>query len=164
MVRFIDDHREKFGVEPICAVLPIAPATYYAFKAKQREPETRSSRAKRDEVLRTDIQRVHDENFAVYGAEKVWRQLGRAGVAAAFSGPIDTVANAVGGDETTQILLRVTEVNESPTTDVLNNTDQQAAAVANAAGDDILDQMVSDLQTKYGYTVNRNLAEQAMVR
>jgi peptidyl-prolyl cis-trans isomerase D len=90
--------------------------------------------------------------------------LGRGGVAATFSGPVGTVANAVGGDETTQILLKVTDLSDSPTTDVLDNQDQQAAAVANAAGDDILDQMVSDLQTKYGVTLNRNLAEQAMVR
>jgi transposase InsO family protein len=80
MVAFIDDHRATFGVEPICEVLPIAPATYYAHKARQREPEMRPARAKRDEVLRAEIQRVHDENFAVYGAEKVWRQLGREGV------------------------------------------------------------------------------------
>ena len=83
MVTFIDEHRATYGVEPICAVLPIAPATYYAHKAKQREPEKRSARAKRDEVLRADIRRVHAENFAVYGAEKVWRQLGREGVAVA---------------------------------------------------------------------------------
>jgi putative transposase len=83
MVSFIDDHRATYGVEPICAVLPIAPATYYAHKARAREPDKRSVRAKRDEVLRTDIRRVYDENFAVYGAEKVWRQLRREGVATA---------------------------------------------------------------------------------
>jgi hypothetical protein len=76
IVSFIDEHRATYGVEPICAVLPIAPATYYAHKALQREPEKRSVRAKRDEVLRCEIRRVHAENFAVYGAEKIWRQLG----------------------------------------------------------------------------------------
>jgi putative transposase len=83
MVAFIDDHRPTYGVEPICAVLPIAPATYYAHKARAREPDKRSARAKQDEVLRADIRRVYDENFAVYGAEKVWRQLLREGVAVA---------------------------------------------------------------------------------
>ena len=83
MVAFIDDHRPTYGVEPICAVLPIAPATYYAHKARAREPDKRSARAKRDEVLRADIRRVYDENFAVYGAEKVWRQLLREDVAVA---------------------------------------------------------------------------------
>lgn len=90
--------------------------------------------------------------------------LGHAGVSAAFSGPVDTAANAVGGDPTTQILVKVTGVNSSPTNDMLNNGDQQSVAIANAAGDDILDQMVTELQTKYGVTVNRNVAEQAMVR
>jgi len=69
-----------YGVEPICAVLPIAPATYYAHKACARDPELRSARAKRDEELRSKIRRVHEENFSVYGAEKVWRQLKREGV------------------------------------------------------------------------------------
>ena len=74
---------QRMGSEPICAVLPIAPATYYAHKARAREPDKRSARAKHDEVLRADIERVHAENFAVYGAEKLWRQLGREGVAVA---------------------------------------------------------------------------------
>ncbi len=91
--------------------------------------------------------------------------LGRAGVAAAFSGPVDTVASAVGGDETTQILLKVTDVNATPpATDVLANQDQQIARIADAAGDDILDQMVAELQTKYGVTINREAAAQAVQR
>ena len=83
MVRFLDDHRAMYGVEPICAMLPIAPATYYAHKERARDPEKRSARAKRDEQLQADIRRVYEENFAVYGAEKVWRQLGREGAAVA---------------------------------------------------------------------------------
>ncbi|MGO4194540.1 SurA N-terminal domain-containing protein [Rhizobium sp. YAF28] len=90
--------------------------------------------------------------------------LGRAGVNAAFSGPVDTVATAVGADPSTQILLKVTDVNEEPTTDALNNRDQQIATIANQAGDDILDQMVNLLQSQYGAEVNRTLAEQATVR
>lgn len=72
-----------YGVEPICDVLPIAPATYYEHRARRRDPELRPHRAKRDEKLRAEIQRVWDENFAVYGAEKVWRQLGREKIPAA---------------------------------------------------------------------------------
>ena len=79
MVSFIDEHRATYGVEPICRVLPIAPSTYYARKVVQREPTRRSERAKRDEELRGEIQRVFDDNFAVYGAYKVWRQLNREG-------------------------------------------------------------------------------------
>jgi peptidyl-prolyl cis-trans isomerase D len=90
--------------------------------------------------------------------------LGNAGVTAAFAGPIDTVANAAGADPTTQILLKVTEVNPEATGDVLNNQDQQITAMANAAGDDILDQMVNLLQTQYGASINQQLAEQATVR
>ncbi|NEV11277.1 MULTISPECIES: peptidylprolyl isomerase [Rhizobium] len=90
--------------------------------------------------------------------------LGRGGIAAAFSGPVDTAGSATGADDTTQILLKVTDVNDNPTTDALSNDDQQVAQIANAAGDDILDQMVSQLQGKYTVTVNQSLAEQAMSR
>lgn len=77
MVRYIDDHRDRFGVEPICEVLPIAPSTYYEQKAREREPERRPAREQRDETLKPEIQRVFDENFRVYGARKVWKQLRR---------------------------------------------------------------------------------------
>lgn len=80
MVGFIDDHREEHGVEPICEVLPIAPSTYHAHKAKERDPSKRSDREVRDATLRPEIERVWKENFEVYGARKVWRQLGREGI------------------------------------------------------------------------------------
>ena len=83
MVGFIDDHRAEYGVEPICAVLPIAPSTYYWRKAREADPSLRSGRAQRDERLRGEIGRVWRENFAVYGAEKVWKQLNREGIPAA---------------------------------------------------------------------------------
>jgi transposase InsO family protein len=77
MVSFIDEHRETYGVEPICAVLPIAPSTYHAHKALQAYPERRCPRARRDDVLRERIRRVWEENFSVYGVRKVWRELKR---------------------------------------------------------------------------------------
>jgi transposase InsO family protein len=83
MVAFIDAHREVYGVEPICRQLPIAPAVYYEYKGRERDPERRSPRARRDQVLEGEIRRVHEENFGVYGARKVWRQLGREDIAAA---------------------------------------------------------------------------------
>jgi transposase InsO family protein len=83
MVAFIDAHRERLGVEPICAQLPIAPSTYYAPKARQRDPTRLPPRRQRDEALSREIQRVYDENFQVYGARKVWRQLQREGFAVA---------------------------------------------------------------------------------
>ena len=83
MVGFIDDHREEHGVEPICEVLPIAPSTYYAQKTCEVDPSRRSVRAVRDAKLREEIERVWKENFSVYGARKVWRQLSREGVGVA---------------------------------------------------------------------------------
>jgi putative transposase len=75
MIAYIDANRHRFGVEPICRVLPIAPSTYYA--AKRRPP---SAKALRDEELKVEIRRVHEDNFGVYGARKIWRQLHREGV------------------------------------------------------------------------------------
>jgi transposase InsO family protein len=81
MIDFIDEHRGQFGVEPICAVLPIAPSTYYAHRARMRDPSRRPPRLVRDEELRPQIRRVWDESFdGTYGAKKVWRQLLREGV------------------------------------------------------------------------------------
>jgi putative transposase len=79
MVTFIDPHRDVSGVEPICAVLPIAPSTYFLRKAQQPEPTTRSARAQRDAELRAAIQRVWDKHDQVYGRRKVWKQLRREG-------------------------------------------------------------------------------------
>ena len=80
---FIDAHRGTYGVEPICEVLPIAPATYFRHQTWRAHPDQRSKRAQRDDWLTTQIQRVWDENFGVYGARKVWRQLTREGTAVA---------------------------------------------------------------------------------
>ena len=77
MVAFIDQHRDTYGVEPICAILPIAPSTYFLRKAQQQDATTRSARAQRDDELRAAIQRVWDEHEQVYGPRKVWRQLRR---------------------------------------------------------------------------------------
>ncbi len=83
MIAFIDDHRAAYGVEPICRVLPIAPSTYHAHAARQADPGRLPARAKRDAVLAVEIRRVFEENFQVYGVRKIWRQLGREGIAVA---------------------------------------------------------------------------------
>jgi putative transposase len=83
MVSFIDDHRESYGVEPICAVLPIAPSTYFERKAQERDPRRCSLRTKVDDVLRGAIRRVWTEEQQVYGVVKVWEQLKAEGVAVA---------------------------------------------------------------------------------
>jgi transposase InsO family protein len=80
MVGYIDDHRDRFGVEPICAVLRIAPSTYFLQKAQQRDPAKRSARARRDADLTGAIRQVWEENHQVYGPKKVWKELRRQGV------------------------------------------------------------------------------------
>ena len=83
MKDFIDQHRDTFGVEPICKVLQIAPSGYRRYAAQKRHPSLRCRRTQRDEALMPQIQRVWQENMQVYGAEKVWRQLEREQVAVA---------------------------------------------------------------------------------
>ena len=83
MTSFVDENRADFGVEPICAELPIAPSVYYEHKRREREPERRSARSRRDSELRPQIRRVWESNFGVYGARKVWRQLHREGIGVA---------------------------------------------------------------------------------
>ena len=82
-MRFIEAHKGRFGVAPICRVLTehgikIAPSTYY--DAKSRPP---SKRSLRDDELKIEIARVHGENYGVYGPRKVWLQLNREGIAVA---------------------------------------------------------------------------------
>ncbi len=77
MVRFIDEQRDEHGVEPICQQLPIAPSTYHEQKAREVDPSRLPDRVVRDIALREEIERVWKENFGVYGARKVWRQLVR---------------------------------------------------------------------------------------
>ena len=79
MTAFIDEHRDVFGVEPICQVLPIAPSTYYTQGARRVDPDLRPNRAWRDDALCQEIRRVWDENKQVYGVRKVWKQLRREG-------------------------------------------------------------------------------------
>jgi putative transposase len=74
MIAYIDAHKDRFGVEPICRVLPIAPSSYY-----QASRRPLSARRRRDQELKVKIRRVHAEPFGVYGARKGWRQLHRAG-------------------------------------------------------------------------------------
>jgi transposase InsO family protein len=83
MVSFIDSYRDEYGVEPICRVLPIAPSTYYRHKGFRDEPGRLCARKKRDKDLRVEIRRIWEENFRVYGARKIWKQMNREGIEAA---------------------------------------------------------------------------------
>jgi transposase InsO family protein len=75
MTVYIDEHRDRYGVEPICEVLPIAPSTYRGARTRPS-----SARTRRDQELKVAIARVHGANFGVYGARKIWRALHREGI------------------------------------------------------------------------------------
>ena len=83
MTAFVDEHREVHGVEPICKVLQIAPSGYWRHAARKRNPTLDCVRAQRDATLVPRIERVWQANLQVCGADKVWRQLRREGVAVA---------------------------------------------------------------------------------
>ena len=80
MVEFIRMNRERYGVESICRMLPIAPSTFYETEARRRDPDRMPARAKRDATLGMEIDRVWRENRQVYGVRKVWKQLKREGI------------------------------------------------------------------------------------
>jgi putative transposase len=80
---FIDGHRARLGVEPICRALQVAPSAYRRHAARRRDPALLPARAVRDASLSPQVQRVYDEDLRVYGADKVWRQLRREGTAVA---------------------------------------------------------------------------------
>ena len=79
----METHVGEFGVEPMCRVLQIAPSTWHEHVRRKADPARLSARAKRDAELSAEIQRVHAENFGVYGVRKVWRQLQREGLSMA---------------------------------------------------------------------------------
>jgi putative transposase len=74
MVDYIDAHRDEFGVEPICSVLPIAPSTYYNAKTRPL-----SARALRDVVMMQVLMVLWVGNRKVYGAHKLWKAARRSG-------------------------------------------------------------------------------------
>lgn len=79
MTAFIEEHRAVFGVGPICRVLPIAPSTYYARAAIERDPDLALDRAKQDKEDSREIDRVFEASGSRYGARKVWHALCREG-------------------------------------------------------------------------------------
>jgi hypothetical protein len=80
---FIDEHRARLGVEPICRALQVAPSAYRRHAARHRSPALLPERAQRDAQLLPLVQRVYEQNLQVYSADKVWRQLRREGTAVA---------------------------------------------------------------------------------
>lgn len=76
IVGFVDEHREQFGVEPICRALQVAPSTYYAAKRREVAP---SARAVRDAAMMQVLMVLWVANRKVYGAHKLWKAARRAG-------------------------------------------------------------------------------------
>ena len=74
MVAYIDEHKEEFGVEPICTTLQFAPSTYYAARSRPLSP-----RAVRDAILMPLLLALWVANYRVYGAHKLWKAAQRAG-------------------------------------------------------------------------------------
>ena len=79
MINFIDKNREDYGVESICKVIPIAPSFYYEMKSREKDPSKAPARYHSDKKLKSEVKRVWDDNYKVYGVRKVWRQLKREG-------------------------------------------------------------------------------------
>ncbi len=80
---FIDAHREELGIEPICRELAVAPSSYHEHAVRLADPGRRPARVRRDDDLKEDIKRVHENSFGLYGSRKVWHQLRREGIAVA---------------------------------------------------------------------------------
>ncbi len=103
MRAFVDDHRDVYGVEPICQVLPIAPSTSYAHAARRADPSRASARQRRNAALCVEIRRVWEENFHIYGVRKIWRL---AGQSLADGTPIYAIGSLAGAVVGTAIGLR----------------------------------------------------------
>jgi len=80
MYGLVDEHRGIHGVEPICAVLQIAPSAYRRHAARSRDQALLSPRAQRDVALMPVVEQVWNANLQVYGADKVWKQMNREGI------------------------------------------------------------------------------------
>jgi putative transposase len=72
--RYIDEHRGRFGVEPICRVLDVSASAYY-----HRATGQRSQRVIGDQRLVEQIRGLHAANYYAYGYRKMWLALRRAG-------------------------------------------------------------------------------------
>jgi putative transposase len=73
--RFIDEHRGRFGVEPICRALGVSASAYY-----RRATGGRSARSIEDERLLERIRELHAQNYYAYGYRRMWKALLREGV------------------------------------------------------------------------------------
>jgi hypothetical protein len=94
VIAFIDEHRDDYGFEPTCWVLPIAPSTNHKHSAQQRDTSRLSSLAQRDWALKPEVMRGFAENFGIYGVRKVWRRMRDLGLLGVVRGkPVRTTVS-----------------------------------------------------------------------
>ena len=77
MISFVDAHRDRHGVEPICSELPMAPSVYYAHQRRLAHPETAPRRVREDALLKPQIKAAHKDSYGLYGVRKIWQSLRR---------------------------------------------------------------------------------------
>ena len=134
-----------------------------ALAAKASELKARVEKGEAMAAIATELGLVVETKSGIRrGAEDA--AVSAAAISAAFGGANGLVANAPGAGNEGQILLKVTEVDLDNPGDVLENDDRQIEAIARASGDDILDQMVAELQTGYGVSINQELAQRALTQ
>jgi transposase InsO family protein len=80
MIAFVDAHRADYGVEPICAQLPMAPSVYHAHQHRRAHPETAPARVRQDQDLSARIKDAHRASRGLYGVRKIWHQLRQQGL------------------------------------------------------------------------------------
>ena len=76
----VDSHRQELGIEPICREWALAPSSYHEHAVRLADPGKRSLRARRDDDIKEQIKRVHDDSSGLYGTRKIWRQMRREGI------------------------------------------------------------------------------------
>ena len=80
MIRYIDTHRDRFGVEPICRVLDATGRGFLTYRGyRAAKTRVRSARDLKDDLLIGEIQRIYAQNYSVYGVRKMWHALRREG-------------------------------------------------------------------------------------
>ncbi|MEM5495115.1 SurA N-terminal domain-containing protein [Hoeflea sp. AS16] len=135
--------------------------TAEALGAKAAELKERVSKGAELSAIAEELSVAVETKYALSrnSADAVF---GAAAVASAFSGPngVVEVANDASGEN--RILLKVTSVNDAATVTADSVSPEQRNQVSQQISDDILDQMVARLQTEYGVSVNRQLAERAL--
>ncbi|MCC0035605.1 MAG: SurA N-terminal domain-containing protein [Hoeflea sp.] len=153
--RTLDEVREKVVADWT------AMKTAEALGAKAAELKGRIAKGAELSAIAEEMSLAVETKYALNrnGADAVF---GEAAVASAFSGPngLVEVANDASGEN--RILMKVTSVNDASTVTADSVSIEQRRQVSQQIADDILDQMVARLQSDYGVSVNRQLAERAL--